>query len=93
MEFCAAHRQAFSERRVRLIIILYKYIGSINKLDVELRAYLTMNTYVKWGDPWFWDKLHYALPHRLNHRKRVSLYVQRKGYIYLTDNSTPMNEL
>lgn len=63
MEFQAAHKKAISDKCARVIIILYGDIDPASVEDPDLRDYLKMNTYIKWGDPWFYQKLRYALPH------------------------------
>lgn len=44
----------------RVIVIVF---GKVDResLDPELKSYIDMNTYIEWGDPWFWERLHYAL--------------------------------
>ncbi|XP_030377862.1 protein toll [Scaptodrosophila lebanonensis] len=63
MEFRIAYQATLRDKRKRIIIILYKELENFEGIDSELRAYLKLNTYLKWGDPLFWSKLRYAMPH------------------------------
>lgn len=60
-EFQEAHALALREARPRLVVVLLDEPTAL-PLDDKLRTYLATNTYVRWGDPWFWQKLRLALP-------------------------------
>ncbi|XP_076065334.1 toll-like receptor Tollo [Oratosquilla oratoria] len=60
-ELRSAHHQVLKDRRRRLIVIL---LGDVPQrdLDPDIRLYLKTNTYLKWGDTQFWEKLKFAMP-------------------------------
>ncbi|XP_022826408.1 protein toll-like [Spodoptera litura] len=60
-EFQEAHALALRDARPRLVVVLMEEPSKL-PLDDRLRRYLATNTYVRWGDPWFWEKLYLALP-------------------------------
>ncbi|XP_061708090.1 protein toll-like [Cydia pomonella] len=63
-EFREAHARALREGRSSVIVVLLGELPAPEPgQDDDLRAYLRTNTYVAWGDAWFWPKLQYALPH------------------------------
>lgn len=65
MEFHVAKVSAMAERRSRVIVILLEDLSENDVLDPELRWYMRTNTYLCWNDPWFWNKLRYTLPQKL----------------------------
>jgi len=64
LEFRTAYQQVLRDPHRRLIVVVLGDLPDADAMDAELRSYVSLNTYLKWGDPWFWDRLRYALPHR-----------------------------
>lgn len=64
LEFRMAHASMLNEGRARLIVVVLDDIVKEEFLDPELKNYLRTNTYLETSDPWFWDKLRFALPRR-----------------------------
>ena len=62
-EFQKAYHQLLEEKRNRIIMILLHDIND-QMLDNQLGDYLKTRTYVKYGDPWLWAKVEYAMPNQ-----------------------------
>ena len=65
-EFQTVHHQLLEERKNRIIMVLLHNINLYME-DNQLKNYLKTRTYLKYGDPWFWAKLEYAMPKRAIH--------------------------
>jgi len=63
VEFKTAHAEALKDGTSKVIVVVYQDVGPCADLDEDLKAYLQMNTYLKWDSQWFWKQLMYALPH------------------------------
>ncbi|CAG5122431.1 unnamed protein product [Candidula unifasciata] len=66
-EFQAAHQQVLSKRCNRVILIRLHNLDP-GKVDDDLRMYMKTRTYLKYDDPWFWEKLTFVMPD-IRHRK------------------------
>eukprot|EP00092_Neocalanus_flemingeri_P030633 GFUD01033261.1.p1 GENE.GFUD01033261.1~~GFUD01033261.1.p1 ORF type:complete len:1088 (+),score=206.14 GFUD01033261.1:331-3594(+) len=64
LEFRAAHTQAMQDKTQRVILIVIGQLPADENLDTDLKKYISLNTYLDSQDPWFWQKLRYAMPHR-----------------------------
>lgn len=66
LEFRTAYQQVLKDKRMRLIVIVKGELPPRDKMDTELQTYLSLNTYLKYDDPFFMERLRYALPHKKN---------------------------
>ena len=57
LEFRAAHTQALQDKTQRVIIIVKGELPDMDSLDEDLQKYISLNTHLDTGNPWFWQKL------------------------------------
>ena len=50
--------------RSKIIVVVKGEMPSKEKIPEGLYDYIRTRTYLSWQDPWFWQKLRYALPHK-----------------------------
>ncbi|KAI5631955.1 leucine rich repeat domain-containing protein [Phthorimaea operculella] len=60
-EFREAYAHALREDAVRLVVVVVGAAPPAD-LDPDIQHYVANNTYVRWGEPAFWEKLRLALP-------------------------------
>ncbi|XP_052087891.1 toll-like receptor Tollo [Mytilus californianus] len=71
-EFQTSHHSVLKDRYKNIIIILMENIN-FSKLDPELKCYMKTRTYLKSQNPWFWEKVMFALPKRKdNHNVQIN---------------------
>ncbi|KAJ2945398.1 hypothetical protein O0L34_g203 [Tuta absoluta] len=63
LELRYALANAAKEPNAKVLVLIRDDVLNMT-LDVELNKYITYNTYLRCDDPWFWEKLRYAMPHR-----------------------------
>ncbi|KAF7491731.1 Protein toll [Sarcoptes scabiei] len=71
VEFHTAYYQMLEDKIDRLIVIVRGELPPKDELDKDLSFLLTTKTYLVWGEKWFWEKLHYAMPHKKQQPKRL----------------------
>ena len=59
--FQTAHQQVLHERNNRMIVIVMHDIDE-KRLDPQLKIHMKTRTYLKYRDPWFWEKLFFSMP-------------------------------
>ncbi|KRF97941.1 uncharacterized protein Dwil_GK28112 [Drosophila willistoni] len=65
LEFRLALHATSKDQHKRLIVIIYPDVEDFTELDGELNSYLKLNTFIKRNAENFWNKLTFALPHRI----------------------------
>ncbi|XP_041351780.1 LOW QUALITY PROTEIN: toll-like receptor Tollo [Gigantopelta aegis] len=59
--FQTAHQQVLHERNNRMIVIVMHDMDE-KRLDPQLKIHMKTRTYLKYRDPWFWEKLFFSMP-------------------------------
>ena len=67
LEFETAH----SRKRVILVLAPNTELPTKSEMGQLMYDYVSSNTYLEANDPWFWEKLRYALPHRGEHNSSL----------------------
>ncbi|GAB6024242.1 hypothetical protein CHUAL_008937 [Chamberlinius hualienensis] len=63
-EFVIAHSVMIEDQCPRVVLIIKDELPA--DINPNLQIYLTTNTYIKWTDPKFWQRMHFALhPNKL----------------------------
>ena len=73
-EFKTAHYETIQDQTNRIIIILIQDKIPDN-LNAELKMYIKTKTYLNWNDPWFREKLKYAMPDVTRDRVKEKIFL------------------